>query len=123
MPEFFDHFAGNTLLQEQAASCATDLALIEPDRVDNAFHCTVQIGIFEDDEGRFSAEFQGQFFAGPGCLAADVSPNFSRSGERDLLDISMPDDQLACLAVAGDNIDYSGWQRNLLQQLRKKQSG
>ena len=35
----------------------------------------------------------------------------------------MPDDQLAGLAVARDNIDYAGRQRDLLQHLGKEQSG
>ena len=41
---------GHALLHEKARACAADLALIEPDGVDEAFDCGVEVGIVKDDE-------------------------------------------------------------------------
>jgi hypothetical protein len=40
---------GNALLQEQPRAGTADLALVEPDRIDHAFHRAVDIGIVEHD--------------------------------------------------------------------------
>jgi hypothetical protein len=54
---------GDALLNEDARTGAADLALIEPDRVDDAFDRRFQVGVVEDDERRLAAEFQRQLLA------------------------------------------------------------
>ena len=49
---------GDAFRDEQARARAADLALVEPDGVDEALDRAVEIGIVEDDEGRFAAEFE-----------------------------------------------------------------
>jgi len=71
-----DQGLGNALLHEQARTGAADLPLVEPDSVDQAFDGAVEIGVFEDDERRFAAEFEGEpLVAGCGC-AADGASDF-----------------------------------------------
>ena len=48
---------GDAFLHEEARAGAADLALVEPDAVDEAFDGGVEVGVVEDDEGRFAAEF------------------------------------------------------------------
>jgi hypothetical protein len=38
-------------LHQKARAGAADLALVEPDRIDDAFDSAIEIGIVEDDEG------------------------------------------------------------------------
>ena len=54
---------GHALLHEQARAGAADLALVEPDAVDEAFDGGVEIGVVEDDEGRFAAELERELLA------------------------------------------------------------
>src|ERR1700675_1609895 len=42
-----DQNFGDTLLHQQSRTRATDLALIEPDSIDEAFDCAVEVGIFK----------------------------------------------------------------------------
>ena len=46
----------DAFLQEQAGAGAADLALVEPDRVDDALDGRVEVGVIEDDERRLAAE-------------------------------------------------------------------
>jgi len=52
---------GNALLHQAAAIRAAHLALIEPDASTRPSTALVEIGIFEDDEGRLAAQFQREF--------------------------------------------------------------
>jgi hypothetical protein len=51
---------GDAFLDEEAGAGAADLALVEPDRVDEAFDGAVEVGVVEDDVGGFAAEFEGE---------------------------------------------------------------
>src|SRR5271170_8361539 len=48
---FGDQRFGDALLHQKAGAGAADLALIEPDAVDEAFDGGVEIGVLENDEG------------------------------------------------------------------------
>ena len=41
---------GNAFLDQQPRTRAADLPLIEPDRIDDAFHGAVNIGVVKNDE-------------------------------------------------------------------------
>jgi hypothetical protein len=47
---------GNALLHQQARAGAADLALVEPDRIDDTLDCAVEIGVLENDEGRLATK-------------------------------------------------------------------
>ena len=66
---------------------AADLALVEPDRVDQPLDGRVNIGIIEDDVGGFAAQFQGQGLArARPSLSRIARPTGGRAGEGDLVD-------------------------------------
>jgi hypothetical protein len=48
----------DAFLHQQARTGAADLPLVEPDSVDQAFNGAVEIGVVENDEGRFAAELE-----------------------------------------------------------------
>ncbi len=48
----------DAFLHQQARTRAAYLALVEPDGVNQALDRGVEIGIVEDDEGRFAAQFE-----------------------------------------------------------------
>jgi len=70
----FRSFYRQYSLAEQTAPGATDFALIEPDRIDNTFDGTVQIGIFENDEGRFPTSSKDNFFPVPAVSRRIIRP-------------------------------------------------
>ncbi len=61
--EFGIETVGNAFLDQQARSSTADLALVEPDRIDEAFDGAVDIGIVEHDVGGFTAKFERECFA------------------------------------------------------------
>ena len=92
---FDDQRFGDALLHQQARARAADLPLVEPDSIDQAFHCAVEVGVFEDDEWGFAAEFERETFVACGGCAANGASDFGRSGECNLVDIGMLDQRLA----------------------------
>ena len=117
------HLLGDRLLHDQARAGAADLALVEPDGVDDAFDRAVEIGVVEDDERRLAAELQRQLFAGAGGRLADDAADLGRAGEGDLVDVRMLDDQRAGRAVAGDDVDDAGRQPRLHAELGEGERG
>ena len=87
------HLFRDRFLHDQARAGAADLALVEPDGVDDAFDRAVEIRVVEDDEGRFAAELERQLFAGAGGRLADDAADLGRAGEGDLVDVRMIDDE------------------------------
>ena len=81
------HLLRHRLLHDQARAGAADLALIEPDRVDDAFDRAVEIGVVEDDEGRLAAELERQLLAGARRRLANDAADLGRAGEGDLVDV------------------------------------
>ena len=56
--DFGDERLGNALLHQQARTGAANLSLIEPDAIDQAFDRAIEIGVFENNEGRLAAQFE-----------------------------------------------------------------
>ena len=107
----------DAFLHQQARTGATDLSLIEPDAVDQAFDRAVEIGVFEDDERRFASQFEREpLVAGRSC-AANGASYFGRTGECDLGNLGMLHQRFARRAVAGDNVDDSRRQSNFRADL------
>jgi hypothetical protein len=84
--EFVVEAGGDAFLHEEAGAGAADLALVEPDRVDEAFDGAVEIGVVEDDVGGFAAEFRGEGLAGACGRLADDLADLGGAGEGDLVD-------------------------------------
>ena len=57
---------GHALLHDEARARATDLALVEPDRIDQPLDSRIQIGILEDDVGRLAPKLERQGLAASG---------------------------------------------------------
>ena len=100
-----DEGVGDALLHQQPRAGAADLALVEPDAVDQPFDGAVEIGVLEDDEGRLAAELQRQFLAGAGGRLADDLADFGRAGEGDLVDAGMIDDRSTRAGTARQDVD------------------
>src|SRR5262249_34893194 len=100
---------GNAFLNQQARTGAADLALVEPDAVYESFHRGIEVGVFENDEGRFAAEFEGKFFVGLRSSAADGASDFGRSGEGNFIDIRVFDKSFTGRPVARDDINHTRW--------------
>ena len=114
-----DEALGDALLHEQPRAGAADLALVEPDRIDDAFDGAVEIGILEDDEGRLAAELERQRLARAGGRLADQAADLGRAGEGDLVDAGMLDERRAGGAVAGDDVDDARRQAGLRGRARR----
>ena len=91
--ELGDEALLDRLLHEEARAGAADLALVEPDGVDEALDGAVEIGVLEDDVGRLAAELEAEALAGAGGGLADDLADLGRAGEGDLVDIGMIDDR------------------------------
>ena len=117
--ELGDEALLDRLLHEEARAGAADLALVEPDGVDEALDGAVEIGVLEDDVGRLAAELERQALAGAGGGLADDLADFGRAGEGDLVDIGVIDDRGAGVALAGDDVDDALGQAGLLARSRR----
>ncbi len=84
--EFVVEAGGDAFLDEEAGAGAADLALVEPDGVDEAFDGAVEVGVVEDDVGGFAAEFEGEGLAGACGGLADAFADGGGAGEGDLVD-------------------------------------
>src|SRR5579859_2671284 len=120
---FGDERLGDALLHQEARTGAADLALVEPDAVDEAFDGGVEVGVFENDERGFAAEFEREFFVAGGGGFANGAADFGGAGEGDFVDVGMSDEGFACGAIAGDDIDDAGREIDLLANFCEGQGG
>jgi hypothetical protein len=104
----------------KSSAGAADLALIEPDRVDQAFDGAIDVGILEDDVGRLAAELQSQRLAAACRFLADEAADFGRAGEGDLVDVPVLDEFGSRCAIAGDDIENALGQARLCGEFGKQ---
>ena len=116
--------AENAFLHEQPRTGTANVALIEINSGDNSFNRLIDRRVFENDVGRLAAEFERQFLLSSrhGSDAIRL-PNFSRTGERDLVDIGMIDERAASFARAGHDVNHAFGQLRLLKNFGQMQSG
>ena len=62
------------------------MALIEPDGIDHAFHCAVEISIVKYYEGRLATEFQRELLSSTRCGNANGAAHFGGTRKRNLID-------------------------------------
>src|SRR6202012_4406193 len=105
-----DELVGDAVLHDDPATGRALLAVAEICAEDGAFDRGVQISVGEHDGGALAAKLER------GALKVDLLPvddlaaGRGRSGERDLVDISVVDQSRAHgVAVAADDIDNAGW--------------
>src|SRR5208283_4865862 len=99
-----DQDFGDALLHQKARAGAADLSLIEPDTIDQAFDGAVEVGVFENHERGFAAQFERQPLMALRSGSADGAADFGGSG-------------------AGDYVDYARGQGDLLANLGEGERG
>lgn len=114
---------GDAFLDEESGAGAADLALVEPDGIDEAFYGAVEVGVIEDDEGGFSAEFERELFRGSGGDFADDAPDFGGAGEGDFVDVGVFDNGFSDFAVAGDDADDAFGDARFLADFGEEEGG
>jgi hypothetical protein len=65
---------GDAFLREDARTGAADLALVEPDRVDDALHHAVEVGVIEDEKRRLSAQLERELLPAPAVATRIARP-------------------------------------------------
>ena len=120
----FDDVVENVALDHKPRTGAAALAVVEEDGVGRAVDGGVEIaGVFENDVGRFAAEFEADFLKISGSGANDDLADFGRAGERDLVHVVMSGKRGAgCFAKAGDDIDDAFGQAGFEQKFAEAQA-
>ena len=95
-------------MHQKARASATDLALIKPDRVNQAFNGGINIGIVENDKSRLTAQLQRKLLTASGGLLTDASPNRGRAGKRNFIHIGLYDHLAHCAITCNDIDDALG---------------
>ena len=113
----------DAFLHEEAGAGTTDLALVEPDAINETFDGGIEIGVLEDDEGRLAAEFERQLLARAGGGAADDLADLRRAREGDLVDAVMLDDGSTRFRAALHDIDDALRHAGALADLGKEDRG
>src|SRR5690606_26076415 len=120
---FVEEALCDVLLNQKTRSGTAHLPLIEPDRIHQAFYCRVLIGVVEDDERGFAAEFQREPFARPGGGAADDLAHVGRACDGDLVEIGMLGDERPRLISAREDVDHARRQSRFRQNLSEQERG
>src|SRR5205823_6441005 len=99
-------------------------ALVEEDAASRAGNGDVQIGVFENDIGRFPAQLKRDSLQIAGSSMNDEFADFSGTSERNLIDIIMGSQRSACgLAIPWHNVDDSFRESCFDNQFAQSQSG
>ena len=121
--QLLDDFGKDGLLNEEPTSCATDMALVEPDALDDSFDRLIDGRVGEDDVRTLPAEFEGESFSGACGRCGDPLPDVGRTGEGDLVDVRVLNQQAAGIARSGHDVDHTRREFALLADLREAQCG
>ncbi len=84
----------------------------------------VEIGIVENDVGRFAAELEGDFFQVAGAGLDDQLADFGRAGEGDFVHVGMRGECGAGgFAEAGNDVDYAFGEAGGFDEFAETQRG
>ena len=98
-------------LDQDAAACRADLALVEEHAEQRAFDRHLEVGVGEEDVRRLAAELERDLLQRGRGRAHDRLPDLDAPRERNLVDIRVFDDRGAGrLARAGHDVDDAGRQ-------------
>ena len=109
----------DALLNDEPGARAAHLALVEPDRVDDALDRRLHVRVVEDDEGRFSSELQRELLALARRGLPDEPADIGGAGEGDLVHAGVFDEKRARLALALHDVDHALRQARLHAQFRE----
>ena len=84
-----DQLLRDAFLHQQPRTGTANLPLVEPDAVDETFHCAVEIRVLKNDEGRFASELEGNFLVALCRCFANRAPDLGRTRESDFIDVVM----------------------------------
>ena len=99
------------------------MALIKEDAVDDAFDCLVDGRVCENDVCRLAAELQRVFLVRAGERLLDDSSDIGRAGKGDLVHVRMFDNRSTSGTRAGHDINDTGWQPGVSNNLGELQRG
>ncbi|HEV2130024.1 MAG TPA: aldehyde dehydrogenase family protein [Longimicrobiaceae bacterium] len=119
--QLLDEAVIDPFLRQDTRAGAADLPLIEPDRIHHPLDHAIEVGILEDDKRRLATQLERKLFAAASCSRADDPPYFGRAGKGDLVNIRMSNDELANLAITGNNVDDSRRQANFGADFGKRE--
>ena len=105
----FNDFVKNIALDQQSRTGATTLTVVEENGVGRARDGCVEIAnVFENDVGRFAAEFEADFFQISRSGANDDLADFGRAGERDFVHVVVSGESgTGSFAEPGDDVDHA----------------
>ncbi len=118
-----DELVRDRFLDEQPATGAADLALVEEDAVDDALDGLVERCVVKDDVGGLAAEFERQRLVTAGQRPADGLADHGRAREGDFVDVGMADEREPDLAGPGDDVDDAGGQVRLAAHVGEEERG
>ena len=92
--------------------------MVEEDGAGGAGDGLIDIGIGEDEHGRFSAQFQGHLFEVAGSGLDDELADLRGAGEGDFIDKIVGGEGRACaFAIAGEDVDDAGREAGFIDEL------
>src|SRR5260370_16042856 len=90
-----DQLLRDAFLHQQARTGTANLPLVEPDAVDETFHCAVEIRVLKNDERGLATKFEREFFVTLRRRSSNRAPDFGRTRESDFVDVGMVYQRLA----------------------------
>src|SRR6202011_2310948 len=104
----FHHLIESRTLHIKSRSGAAALAVVEENGAGRTRNGRFEIGVFEDDVGRFATEFKRNFLEIPRGSVDDQFADLGRTGESNLIDPRMRCQRGASgFAISGDDVDYA----------------
>lgn len=109
----------NTLLDEDARARRAGLARVEPDAPGSPGCCLLDVGRVENDHGRLAAELESDLLeVGLGGGDGDLATGSNRASERDLVNVGVARDGLACNGTeTGNGVDDTSGNASLLDEV------
>ena len=119
-----DKFGVDFFLDQDAAACGADFALINEHAEERAIDGRFPIGVGEEHVGRLAAEFERDALQGVRGALDDDFADRGAAGEGDLVDAGMRNQRGACdFASAIDDVDHAGGQADFFEPVGKFHRG
>src|ERR1700683_3021287 len=97
--------------------------MVEENSTGGTGDCCVDIGVLENDVGRFASQFQRDFLQVAGGGVNDQLSDFGGAGKCDLVDVRVRRESGAgSFAIAGDNVDDAFGKPSFHDEFAKAQS-
>ncbi len=117
-----DELRVNRAMDQRARARDAGLAGGREDSRHHAFHGLIEIGVVENNIGRFAAELERHVLDAARGQPIDMLARLIAAGEGDLGDVLVRDQRLAhFVAEAGDDVDNARRKARLLEQLAERE--